>query len=156
MYGQYKDAAGDELVVLPLPDFGTGSKTGLGSWAWAMTSNASDPDAAWSVIEYLMSDEAILGITTVNGAIPGTKTAIAQSENHQPGGDLALFVEQLEAAPDVAVPRPVTPAYPNITSVFRTLTDNIIQGADVQAELDNAVEEIDADIEANEGYPAPD
>jgi hypothetical protein len=36
------------------------------------------------------------------------------------------------------------------------LTDNIIQGADVQAELDNAVEEIDADIEANEGYPAPD
>lgn len=156
MYGQYKEAAGDELVVLPLPDFGTGSKTGLGSWAWAMTSNASDPDAAWSVIEYLMSDEAILGITSVNGAIPGTKTAIAKSENHQPGGDLELFVAQLEAAPDVAVPRPVTPAYPNITSVFRTLTDNIIQGADVQAELDNAVAEIDADIEANEGYPAPD
>lgn len=155
MYGPYKEAAGDDLVVLPLPDFGTGSRTGMGSWAWAMTSAAADPDAAWSVIEFLMADDTILGITDANGAIPGTRTAISQSPNHQPGGELALFVEQLEAAPDVAVPRPVTPAYPNITSVFRTLVDNVIQGADVQGELDAAVADIDADIEANDGYPAP-
>ena len=155
MYAPYREAAGDDLVVLPLPDFGSGSRTGMGSWAWAMTSAADDPDAAWSVIEFLMSDETILGITEVNGAIPGTRSAIAQSPNHQPGGELALFVEQLEAAPDVAVPRPVTPAYPNITSTFRTLLDNVIQGADVQGELDTAVAEIYADIEANDGYPAP-
>ena len=155
MYAPYKDAAADDLVVLPLPDFGTGSKTGMGSWAWAMTSAASDPDAAWSVIEFLMSDETILGITDVNGAIPGTRSAIAQSPNHQAGGELALFVEQLEAAPDVAGPRPVTPAYPAITSVFRTLLDNVIQGADVQEELDAAVADIDTDIEANDGYPTP-
>lgn len=153
MYTPYKEAAGDDLVLLPLPDFGTGSKTGMGSWAWAITSSAGDPDAAWSVIEYLISDDAILGITEVNGAIPGTQSAIEQSPNHQPEGDLALFVEQLNGAPDVAVPRPVTPAYPTITSVFRTVIDNIIQGAEVQSELDAAVAEIDADIEANEGYP---
>lgn len=153
MYAPYKEAAGDDLVLLPLPDFGTGSKTGMGSWAWAMTSSAADPDAAWSVIEYLISDDAILGITEVNGAIPGTQSAIAQSPIHQPDGELALFVEALNGAPDVAVPRPVTPAYPTVTSVFRTVIDNIIQGADVQSELDAAVAEIDADIEANEGYP---
>ncbi|WP_116996647.1 sugar ABC transporter substrate-binding protein [Desertimonas flava] len=155
MYVPYKEAAGDDLVVLPLPDFGNGTRTGMGSWAWGMTSNAGDPDAAWAVIEFLMSDETILAITDVNGAIPGTRSAVEQSPLHQPGGDLELFVEQLDGAPDVAVPRPVTPAYPTITSVFRTLIDNIIQGADVQVELDAAVDEIDADIEANEGYPAP-
>ncbi|HEX6197190.1 MAG TPA: extracellular solute-binding protein [Jiangellaceae bacterium] len=155
MYQPYKDAAGDDLVVLPLPDFGTGSKTGMGSWAWAMTPSAEDPDAAWAVIEYLMSDETIKAITDVNGAVPGTQSSIANSELYAEDGDLRLFVEQLNAAPDVAVPRPVTPAYPAITGIMRTTIDDIVQGADVAATLDSAVEGIDEDIEANDGYPPP-
>jgi multiple sugar transport system substrate-binding protein len=155
MYQGYAEAAGDDLVVLPLPDFGTGSKTGMGSWAWGMTPSAEDPDAAWAVIEYLMSDEIIGEITSVNGAVPGTSSAIAQSELYAPGGPLELFVAQLQAAPEVAVPRPVTPAYPTITKTMTTTIDDIIQGADVQESLDAAVEAIDDDIEANEGYPEP-
>ncbi len=155
MYQAHKEAAGDDLVLLPLPDFGTGSKTGLGSWAWGMTPNAEDPDAAWAVIEYLMSDEAIASITEVNGAVPGTRSAIEASELYAEGGELRLFVDQLEAAPDVAVPRPVTPAYPTITKTMTTTIDDIVQGADVQEVLDEAVATIDADIEANEGYPPP-
>jgi multiple sugar transport system substrate-binding protein len=155
MYGPYKEEAGDDLVLLPLPDFGTGSKTGMGSWAWGMTTAASDPDAAWAVIEHLMSDDVILAITEVNGAVPGTTSAIADSPNHAEGGDLELYVRQLEGAPDVAVPRPVTPAYPNITQVFTGVIDDIVHGADVQETLDEAVVAIDADIESNEGYPPP-
>lgn len=155
MYQPYKDAAGDDLVVLPLPDFGAGSKTGMGSWAWAMTPSAEDPDAAWAVIEHLMSDETIKAITDVNGAVPGTQSAIAGSELYAEGGDLRLFVDQLNAAPDVAVPRPVTPAYPAITGIMRRTIDDIVQGADVAATLDDAVGAIDEDIEANDGYPEP-
>lgn len=155
MYQPYKDAAGDDLVVLPLPDFGTGSKTGMGSWAWAMTPEAADPDAAWAVVEHLMSDETIKAITDVNGAVPGTQSSIDDSELYAEGGDLELFVDQLNAAPDVAVPRPVTPAYPVITGIMRTVIDDIIQGADVAETLGDAVADIDADIDANDGYPAP-
>lgn len=155
MYQPYLEAAGDDLVVLPLPDFGTGSKTGMGSWAWGMTPNAEDPDAAWAVIEHLMSDDVIGQITEVNGAVPGTQSTIDASELYKEGGPLALFVEQLQAAPDVAVPRPVTPAYPTITNTMTTTIDDIVQGEDVQTALDKAVEDIDADIETNEGYPAP-
>ena len=155
MYQPYLEAAGDDLVVLPLPDFGTGSKTGMGSWAWGMTPNAEDPDAAWAVIEYLMSDEIIGQITDVNGAVPGTQSTIDASELYGEGGPLALFVDQLQAAPDVAVPRPVTPAYPTITQTMTTTIDDIVQGEDVQTALDKAVKAIDADIETNEGYPAP-
>jgi multiple sugar transport system substrate-binding protein len=87
--------------------------------------------------------------------VPGTQSAIEKSELYAPGGPLELFVQQLQAAPDVAVPRPVTPAYPTITKTMTTTIDDIIQGADVQSTLDAAVKAIDDDIQANEGYPAP-
>lgn len=155
MYEAYHDAAGDDLLVLPLPDFGAGSKTGMGSWAWAMTPSAEDPDAAWAVIEFLLTDEAIGDITSVNRAVPATESAVTGADLYAPGGDLALFAEQLQAAPEVAVPRPVTPAYPAITQTMRAVIDDIIAGADVQQVLDDAVAQIDADIEGNDGYPEP-
>jgi multiple sugar transport system substrate-binding protein len=85
--------------------------------------------------------------------VPARKSAIAQSELYAEGGLLNLFVQQLEGG--VAVARPQTPAYPTITSAFKTVVWNIIAGADVQAELDNAVQIIDQDITDNDGYPFP-
>ena len=155
MYAPYKEAAGDDLVLLPLPDFGNGSRTGLGSWAWALGNSDADADAAMAVIEYLVSDDVILAITEVNGAIPATTTAIEKSDVHADGGALRLFVEQLRAAPDAAHPRPVTPAYPTITSTFASTLDDIIQGAPVEESLDQAVTTIDEDIEYSDGYPEP-
>jgi multiple sugar transport system substrate-binding protein len=49
----------------------------------------------------------------------------------------------------------VTPAYPVITSSYSDVIQNIVAGADVQEELDNAVKKIDQDIEDNQGYPLP-
>jgi multiple sugar transport system substrate-binding protein len=72
------------------------------------------------------------------------------SELYGEGGPLSLFVEQLET---IAVPRPVTPAYPTITSAFTQALQNIANGSDIRKELNKAVEEIDRDIEYNDGYP---
>jgi len=155
MYSAYKEAAGDDLVLLPLPDFGEGTRTGMGSWAWAIANGVQDPDAAMAVIEYMVSDDVVLAITAANGAVPGTATAIAKSSLHAPGGELELYVTQLEGAPDIAMPRALTPAYPTMTQTFTSTLDDIMQGKDVQTALDEAVATIDADIEANEGYPAP-
>ena len=157
MYNTYKDEVGDDLILVPLPDFGEGTRTGMGSWAWAVTSAGADvdADAAWAFIEFAVSDDSILKITEVNGAVPATKTALAQNPNYAEGGPLELFVEQLEGAPDIAVPRPITPGYPTVTSEFWTAMDKILLGEDVQSALDDAVEAIDADVDANEGYPRP-
>ena len=127
----------------------------MGSWAWAIANGVQDPDAAMAVIEYLLSDDAIIAITEVNGAVPGTQTAIEKSELFAEGGELELFVQQLQAAPDVAKPRATTPVYPTLTQTFTSTLDDIIQGADVQESLNEAVATVDADIEANEGYPPP-
>jgi len=155
MYSAYKDAAGDDLVLLPLPDFGEGTRTGMGSWAWAIANGATDGDAAMEVIEYMVSDDVVLSVTEANGAVPGTKSAIAKSPIHADGGELELYVSQLEGAPDIAMPRALTPAYPTLTQTFTATLDDIMQGKDVQTALDEAVATIDADIEANEGYPEP-
>ena len=155
MYNTYKETVGDDLVLMPLPDFGDGTRTGMGSWAWAITSAAADGDAAWAFIEFATSDDTILAITAANGAVPSTKTALEKNPNYAEGGDLVLFQEQLEGAPDVAVPRPVTPGYPTVTSEFWGAMDAILLGADVQSTLDAAAAAIDADVDANDGYPAP-
>ena len=89
-------------------------------------------------------------MTNANGAVPARNSAIEQSELYAEGGPLNIFVQQLQGG--LAVPRPVTPAYPVITSAFSDAVNNIIAGADVQSELDTAVEKIDQDIKDNQGY----
>ena len=66
-----------------------------------------------------------------------------------------MYITQLEGAPNIAMPRALTPAYPTITQTFSSTLDDIMNGKDVQTALDEAVATIDADIDANEGYPPP-
>lgn len=153
MWGPHSENLGDDLVLIPMPKLGDKAVTGMGSWNWGLTSSCGNPDEAWEFLEYLISPEEILHMTNANGAVPARKSAIAQSDLYAEGGPLNLFVQQLEGG--VAVPRPVTPAYPVITEVFAAAVQNIVTGADVQTELDKAVEQIDQDIEDNQGYPLP-
>jgi len=153
MWGPHSEGLGDDLVLIPMPNFGGKAVTGMGSWNWGITSSCPSPDAAWKVLDYLISPDEILRMTNANGAVPARKSAIAKSELYAEGGALNLFVQQLEGG--VAVPRPATPAYPVITQSFAEAVQNIISGADVKTELDKAVKKIDQDIEDNQGYPMP-
>ncbi len=149
-YPRYSKALGKDLALIPLPDFGKGSRTGQGSWAWAITKNCKNLDAAMAFLEFLLSSDEIILMTDANGAVPATKSAIQKSPLYRKNGPLKLFVEGLSAA---AIPRPITPAYPVITSVFQEAFNDIRNGADVKKTLDRAVFEVDRDIQDNKGYP---
>ncbi len=151
MWTPHSEGLGEDLVLIPVPKFGEKAVTGMGSWNWGITSSCENPEAAFKFLEYLVEPDQILRMTNANGAVPARKSAIAQSELYGEGGPLNIFVQQLEGG--VALERPVTPAYPVITSAFSDAVNNIVAGADVQAELDTAVEKIDQDIEDNQGYP---
>ena len=150
-YQRYREAWGDDLVLLPLPDFGTGSRTGQGSWVWGITRYCEQPRTAADFLEYLLQPEQVLAMTNANGAVPATASAIERSELYRADGPLHLFVVQLDEG--YAVPRPQTPAYPVITNAFRRAFADIRNGDDAAAALDRAVQMIDRDIRDNRGYP---
>jgi multiple sugar transport system substrate-binding protein len=150
-YGRYRQAHGDDLALVPFPDFGQGVKTGQGSWNWGVTRGCTDRKAAVAFLEFLLEDEQILEMTGANGAIPATVTAISKSEAHREGGPLHLYARQLREG--YSVPRPRTPAYPVLTSIFQQTFRDIRVGVDVKTALGSAVREIALDIEYNEGYP---
>lgn len=150
VYQDYASAVGDDLALLPLPNFGSGSKTGQGSWNWGITSNCRYPKAAMRFLEFLLQPKEVLAMAGANGAVPGTKTALAQSSLYAEGGALRLFASQLLEGQ--SMPRPQTPAYPVITSAFAEAFANIRHGLPVKTALDRAAAIIDRDIQDNQGY----
>lgn len=158
-YPALSEALGEDLVLMPLPEFGLGTKSGHGSWQWGATPTA-DPAEAGQFIDFLMTDESILTMTEANAAIPGSTTALEQSELYGEGGELELFATALASACGsenvteecIAVARPVTPGYPTVTSSFGSALLAIWGGGDVQEELDSAASAIDSDFSSNNGY----
>jgi multiple sugar transport system substrate-binding protein len=150
-YGDYRAALGDDLILLPLPDFGHGIKTGMGSWSWGITSTCRDPDGAWAFLAYLLTPGQILHMTNVNGALPARRLALARSPLYGSRGRLEVFSQQLTSGASVS--RPSTPGYDSITKAFSGAVGAIIGGADVQTALSNAAAAIDANLAANRGYP---
>ena len=148
-FPRYQKALGAQLVLMPLPNMGNGSKTGMGSWCWAINQKSKYKKEAMAFLQFLLKKDEVLAMSRANGAVPATLSAIAESDLYGPQGILNLFVRQLRES---AVPRPVSPAYPVITSAFQEAFLDIKNGADVKIALDKAVEIIDEDIRDNEGY----
>jgi multiple sugar transport system substrate-binding protein len=150
-YPSYRAALGQDLVLLPLPDFGHGIKTGMGSWSWGISSTCRDAAGAWAFLDYLMSAREIVRMTNANGAMPARQSVIARSTLYGDAGPLRIFAQQLNAG--LGMPRPATPGYGTISRSFSAAVSDIIAGKDVQTALSEAARRIDADIAENRGYP---
>ncbi|MEW2401730.1 sugar ABC transporter substrate-binding protein [Streptomyces sp. NPDC046862] len=163
MYPAYSEALGKDLVVLPLPDFGDGPKTGQGSWAWGIGANTKNAKAAGAFLDSLLNDRNVSAMTKANGAPPATKSALAASELYKKGGPLQLFADQLAkpcgdsdiSTSCVAVTRPVTAGYPVVTAKFSEALNSIYGGADPKSALSKAARAIDQDFSDNAGYEIP-
>jgi multiple sugar transport system substrate-binding protein len=145
MYPPYKEAMGENLVLIPQPDFGAGAVTGMGSWNWGITSQCENPDGAWTFIEHLMQPENVKAMADANGAVPALLSILEEDERYAEGGDMYIYYQQLTEG--VAVPRAATPAYPAIRTAMEDAINAIARGEDVQATLDAAVDVIDSYIE---------
>ena len=155
-----KKALGNDAVLIPLPDFGVGSKSGQGSHSWAIGAASTKKAAAAKFLEYIMTDKWINNLTAQNGAVPGTKTALANNKDYAKGGLLALYGEQLAASCGgatptkscVTVPRTISPAWPVINTAFSKAAQAIWDGGNAQAELTKTAKTIAQDNADNNGY----
>jgi multiple sugar transport system substrate-binding protein len=69
--------------------------------------------------------------------------------NYNSDGPLGIMVQYSNS---FAVIRPPTPAYAVISNQFASAAQAIVNGANVQDTLDDAVDAIEADIADNNGY----
>ncbi|MGV3581104.1 MAG: extracellular solute-binding protein [Methylophilus sp.] len=150
-YQDYRHALGNDLILLPLPDFGHGIKTGMGSFSWGIASSCAEPEGAAKFLNYLMSAKEITRATNNNGALPARLSVLKQSPIYGKQGQLSVYAQQLTKG--CGVPRPVTPGYSTISRAFSDAVNAIIAGADVQTSLSIAATEVDKDIARNQGYP---
>lgn len=142
-------AAFDDAIFLPSPDFGHGPKIGAASWQFGVSATSEHPDGAAAFIEFALQDKYLTEFSDGIGLIPPTPASAAASVNYKPGGPMEVFYG-LSAGQ--ALVRPVTPGYVVEAKVFEKAVADIANGADVTETLDAAVDEIDADIEKNNGY----
>lgn len=149
-YGDNKKALGDDLTLIPLPDFGNKSQTGVGGITFGITPKAVEngvADEAVKFIESTLSEKYQKEINEVNGALPVNIEVLNSVETFKEGQDLELYAKQIEGG-NFAV-RPPSPAYPTYQEEIGTAAFNILTGADAKEQLDVAAKKIDDVIEAN-------
>lgn len=143
------EAVGDDLLILPPPDFGQGPKIGGASWQWGISEACGSPEGARAYLEFSFKPDYVAAFADKQVVIPALAEAEELSESFGEGDPLQPFVELSQM---YAVERPPTPAYAVISSVFERAAKDIMNGADIQSTLDQAVQEIDTNIESNDGY----
>ncbi len=137
---------GDDVVFLPPPDFGNGPKIGGGSWQWGMSSTCSDPAGAADYLKFAAQDKYVASVAKATQTIPATDAAAAQVPGYGKGGEDEIFRELSKTFAEV---RPATPGYPFIATEFTKAAQDILNGADPQQSLDQAVKNIDANQKSN-------
>lgn len=84
----------------------------LGNWNLAINANSKNPDAAWKVVDYFLSVEAQKTLTLGTGRPPARKDVYSDK-------DVLTNSPSFNVMNDVfgtAKPRPVSPAYPQVSS----------------------------------------
>jgi multiple sugar transport system substrate-binding protein len=99
-------------VVPMVADTGKKSAGCLGNWNLSISSSSKNPAAAYKFIEYMTSLEAQKIFTQTEGVLPSLRQAFDDKDLQAANPTL----KTLETAFGTAKPRPVTPAYPQISS----------------------------------------
>ncbi|KAB8125924.1 sugar ABC transporter substrate-binding protein [Gracilibacillus oryzae] len=137
---------GEDYGIAPLPK-AKRQAVPNGSWALGISATTKYPEEAWQFIKYVTSYEAIKKYVNITGDVPA-RYSVAKDIPEFNEYPYNIFLEQ---AYNYSQNRPITPAYPDISSAMKELFEDIgIAGKDVRTSVDEAIEKINnrlADIE---------
>lgn len=151
-FNDYSAALGENLVLIPLPDLGNGSFTGIGGLPFAATSTAvanGTVENCAEFIKFALGEKYQMQINDANGALPVMKAALENTPTLKADGPLYLYAQQLIGG-KYAV-RPMSAAFPTYQADVGTAVFDILAGADIKKSLDKAAASIDKVIDEN-GY----
>jgi multiple sugar transport system substrate-binding protein len=151
-YPSYKEALGDDLILIPLPDFGEGSFTAVGGISFTVSKAAQEKGhvkEAMEFINFALGDAYQKQINDANGALPANLDILMSLDSFKEGGDLHLYAQQLEGGRFVV--RPESPSFPAFQSEVGKATMDILSGADIKQRLTEAAKAIEQVIHDIEG-----
>jgi multiple sugar transport system substrate-binding protein len=149
-YQDHVKNLGDDAILVPLPNFGHGVYTGIGSVVWSITTTAQKRgimNQCWEVLNQSITPEYITKMTEINGGIPSRISVLNHDPKYSKGGRLYLYREQL--IDGIGYVRPKTPAHQQMYNTMKAVTQNIILGADPRTELEKASRDLDNVIKQN-------
>jgi fructooligosaccharide transport system substrate-binding protein len=142
------EAKGAKLGVMRLPRVGENSSAPCGSWCWGISSQAKDTELAALWLKWVTGTETgVVPTVRANGAVPSRRSAFKFFPEYAEM-PYKLFREQLETT---ARARARTPYYATLTSRFAAALRDIARGADVEARLKQAEDEVQAVIDRRAG-----
>ncbi|MDD3278559.1 MAG: sugar ABC transporter substrate-binding protein [Lachnospiraceae bacterium] len=118
--------------------------TSTGSWYFGVNSQSKSKDAAAQFVKYLTLGKGNDMWLDINGDVPSRlekQQEISNDANATPDMKIAAH----EAA-NTAVPRAVTPAFGEYSTILDQAWEDVRNGADVGETLDNAVEQFDSAV----------
>lgn len=132
-------AKGDRLGAMLLPRVGEHHVAPSGSWCWAVSAKAADPEHAARWVRWVTDARTgVEPIVRANGAVPARRSAFAAFPEYS-RLPYNLFRQQLET---IARSRPRTPFYATLTQRFAGALREIARGADVERRLRLAEDEV--------------
>lgn len=122
---QYTQELGNDWGILPYPKGDTGTAaSATGSWSFGMTTQCATPEKAAVVLEWLVSTDSSVAITDATGMIPARRSAV-EEKGYTEGSPEYVLYDQLNKTGKT---RPGTIAYPEFSSRFRAVINQIREG----------------------------
>ena len=135
----------DKVGVVPLPHFpNKKSAACLGGYQYGVNASSKNKEAAIEFVRWMSSPETQLRFATTLGLCPTRASVLDQPEiaQEQP------FMPQLKSVFIGAIPRPVTPKYPQVSLVLQSEISRAITAGDVKGALQSAKGKIQAIVGA--------
>ena len=139
---QYRQRWHEQLIALPLPDFGNGSRLSLSGWGWALTRDSRHAQAAMHFLEFILEDAQINAISNAAYSVPTSQRLLQnwQGSDEGPREEIKL----LQQLPRNVFNRiPATPAYPLIQRAFTRTVKGIFAGQDVPGTLHQLAQDLE-------------
>lgn len=128
----------------PVPAFeGYEDKVGTptGSWHFGIPTNAKNKELAAEFIKYMSIGEGNTMWLEANGDVPSTVAGVESLIESEDAAEY-MKIAAFESA-NTAVPRALTPGFQEYDTIIQNTWEDIKNGSDVQASLDNAAQKIE-------------
>ena len=116
-----------------------------GTNAFAASSETEDINGATELVKCMSGEESGIRIWEMSKSFPSTYGAFENIDVFQTDENYSALYNQLS---NYGHPRPKTPVYPQVSTSFQEVLESVaLGGKDTDAELDKAVERINAKLE---------